>query len=109
MNDADDEEVPGLAGERTDLAWSRSGLAVLACLAAIARKFVPSLNDLSATAWVVSALVVGTAGWLIGLFWARLAAATTMSGRVVANPTTLRMVAYGTAILGAVGVVVALV
>ena len=31
----------GLAVERTTLAWSRSGLAVVGCLAALARRFVP--------------------------------------------------------------------
>ena len=106
---SDDEELPGLAGERTDMAWSRSGLAVLSCLAAIAKRFLPNLNNLSATGWVVSALVVGTSGWIIGLFWARLAAATSMSGRLVANETTLRVVAYGTAMLAAVALGVALI
>ena len=103
---ADDEEVPGLAGERTDMAWSRSGLAVLACLASITRKFLPHLRDLSATAWVVSALVVGSSGWIIGLFWSRFAAATTMAGRVVANDHTLRVVAYGTALLGTASIAI---
>ncbi len=31
----------GVAAERTDLAWGRSGLALLACLAILARRFFP--------------------------------------------------------------------
>jgi hypothetical protein len=33
----DERPDPGLASERTDLAWNRSGLALLACGAAVAR------------------------------------------------------------------------
>ena len=112
MNDTqarEDEEVPGLAGERTDMAWSRSGLSVLACFAAMARKFLPHLREVSATAWVVSAFVVGASGWIVGLFWARFATATTLAGRVVAHDHTLRIVAYGTALLGAVAITITFV
>lgn len=34
---------PGLAAERTDIAWARSGLAVVVCLAAILRR-VPAMQ-----------------------------------------------------------------
>jgi len=34
---------PGLAAERTDIAWARSGLAILTCLAAVLKR-VPSMG-----------------------------------------------------------------
>ena len=33
----EESPTPGLAGERTDLAWNRSGLALLACGIAVAK------------------------------------------------------------------------
>lgn len=108
MSADDDEVTPGLAGERTDMAWSRSGLAVLTCLAAIAKKLLPELDRVSGTAVIVAALVVGAGAWTVALLWARIVAATTLAGRSVADPRTLRLVAYGSAALGVAAIVIAL-
>jgi uncharacterized membrane protein YidH (DUF202 family) len=63
---ADPELTPrGTAQERTELAWNRSGLAVLVCLAAVVRRFWP----LDSTGAVV-VLVCGAAGgvaWVIAI------------------------------------------
>lgn len=96
----DDQDVSGLAGERTDMAWSRSGLAVLACLAAFVRRLLPDLSTLDARAIVIAALVIGMIAWVFGLFWARTVAAATLTGRRIADPRTMRVVAFGTAGLG---------
>ena len=104
----DDEETPGLAGARTDMAWSRSGLAVLACLAAIGKKLLPELDRASGRALIVAALVIAGAAWMLGLLWARTVARPTLEGRAVINPKTARLVAYGTAALAVAGVVIAL-
>ena len=106
---SDDTEVAGLAGERTDMAWSRSGLAVLSCLAAIAKRALGNLNEVSGRAVILAALLVGIVGWAIGLAWARLVARGTMEGRTVANPRTLAMTAYGTAALGAAALALAVI
>jgi len=105
----DDQEVAGLSGERTDLAWSRSGLGVLACLAAIVKRILPQLSTLDARAIVMVALVIGGVAWAFGLFWARMVAATTLAGRRVADTRTLRIVSIGTAALGVAATVIALI
>jgi len=59
--DADRDEV--VAAERTGLAWGRSGLALLACIAIVARRFFP----LDTRADHVAAFLLLGAG---GLGWA---------------------------------------
>ena len=105
---ADDPDVHGLAGERTDLAWSRSGLAFVVCVAAIAKRIAPELATLDARAIVVLALVVGGLAWGFAIFWARAVAGTTLTGRRIADEHKLRLIAYGTAAIGGAAAVVAL-
>ena len=104
----DDHEVPGLAGERTDMAWSRSGLAVLTCFAALAKRVLNRFENPSAFAIVMAALLVAGAGWAVGLAWARLIARAAVEGRPVANAHTLAATAYGTAALGVAALALAL-
>jgi uncharacterized membrane protein YidH (DUF202 family) len=92
----DDPDVPGLAGERTDLAWSRSALAVGVAGAAVLRRVWESIDTENAQAVVLALLGVGTATWLTALAWAHGAARTTMEGRRVASANVLRRVTLGT-------------
>jgi uncharacterized membrane protein YidH (DUF202 family) len=104
----DDQEVDGLARERTDLAWSRSGLAVFACLVAIAKRVLPDLSTLDARAIVVTALSVGALASAFSYLWARAVAVPAATGRQVADARKLRMVAFGTAALGVAATIIAL-
>lgn len=104
----DDNEVPGLAGERTDMAWSRSGLAVLTLLGAVAKRILDTVEDPSALAIVIAALAVAGVGWAVGLAWARLIARASLEGRPVANARTLAATAYGTSTLGIAALALAL-
>jgi hypothetical protein len=105
---SDDEDTPGLSGERTDMAWSRSGLAVLACLAALAKKLLGDLHRVSGSAIIVAGIAVGAAAWIFGLLWARTVAGSTLAGHTLAEARTLRLVAWGTAAIGVAAIAIAL-
>ncbi len=105
----DDQDVAGLAGARTDLAWSRSGLAVLTCLAAIAKRILPDLGSLDGRAILAAGLVIGGIAWMFSMLWSRSIAAKTLAGHSVANPRTLLMVAVGTSLLGVVAIGIAFI
>lgn len=60
---------PGLARERTELAWNRSGLAVLVAVAVLLRHLWP----LDGARSVVAAVLIGggTVAWTVGMWSAR--------------------------------------
>ena len=90
---------PGLAAERTDLAWNRSGLSLLACGAAVARGFTvgdPTPGRIGVGAAI---LVLGAFTWLLGAWQARRRSGAGLA-RVVARPRDLFPVAAGTAAVG---------
>jgi uncharacterized membrane protein YidH (DUF202 family) len=101
----DDEDLPGLAGERTDLAWSRSGLAVVTCAGAILKRILTSFESSTARVVVFGLLVSGGAAWMAAMGHARTVARTTIEGRAVANPRILRTTAYGTSALAGAALV----
>jgi uncharacterized membrane protein YidH (DUF202 family) len=92
-----------LAGERTDLAWTRSGIAFAVCIAVLLRRVWPinRADHLLALALVA----VGTLAWAVGLVLARRMARTTHRGRDVMDAPTLRLISGGTFVL-AVGALV---
>lgn len=102
------ERDPGLAAERTELAWGRSALSLFACGAAVSRG-IPSVTGAGARPWLgATLLALGAVVWLAGV---PLAAARARSGRFdarrIASYRELAPVAYGTALVGGAGLVIA--
>lgn len=104
----EDEQTPGLAGERTDLAWSRSGLAVVTCAGAILRRLVTSFESVSARLVVFGLIAVGGVAWMAAMAHARAVARSTIEGRIVADARALRVTAYGTTALAVASLVLAI-
>lgn len=100
------ERDKGLAAERTELAWGRSALSLLACGAAVA-KGVPNVNGSQGRLWVgVAILVFGGLVWLAGVPLA--AARKRLDGpRAPARYRELAPLALGTAFVGMAGLTVA--
>ena len=104
MTDVDFDD--GRAAERTELAWSRSALSLLACGAATA-KGIPKVTDGHPVTGVVL-LVLGGVVWLAGIPLARARAAATRRGeRPSASLRDLAPVACGTAVVGIAAIVIA--
>ena len=100
-------EPPGLAEERTDLAWTRSGIALLGAFAIMARKVWsggPDTIDLAALAL----LGVAGFGWAIGILGWRLAHHRRDAPQP-RHPRELLAVSLGTVALAAAGIVVTFV
>ena len=104
------ERDPGLAAERTELAWGRSSLALLAC-GAIVSKGLPGITDMGGRPWLgLTLLLLGGLVWLSGLPLAAERARETRAGnRRPAQLHELRPLAYGTAIVGMAALVIAVV
>ena len=96
-----EEESPqaGLAAERTDLAWNRSGLALLACGVVIMRGL--ALSHLSAAHVAVGAVVLALGGgvWALGGIQARRRSLA-VHARQRAEAIDLLPIAIGTAAVG---------
>ncbi|MEO7734699.1 MAG: DUF202 domain-containing protein [Kofleriaceae bacterium] len=96
----------GRAAERTELAWSRSALSLLACGAATA-KGIPTVTD-GHPITGIALLVLGGVVWLSGVPLARQRAAATQRGaRPGARMADLVPVALGTAVVGVAAIVIA--
>lgn len=83
-----------LAGERTDLAWTRSGIALVVCIAVLARRVWPI--DRADHLLAVALVALGGLAWAVGLVVARRVARTTHHGREVMDGPTLRWISIGT-------------
>ena len=94
-----DGRDPGLAAERTDLAWNRSGLALLACGAVVARGMTVGEPVPGRTAAGVVILVLGGTVWALG-WWQAQRRSRPGSARRIAGPGDLLPVALGTAAVG---------
>ncbi len=74
MPDDVDAVDQGLAGERTDLAWTRSGLAVAVCIAVLLRHLWPLHGDRQVVALVC--ISAGALAWAVTLVVGRRASTT---------------------------------
>jgi uncharacterized membrane protein YidH (DUF202 family) len=102
----DMDKDPGLARERTELAWSRSGLAVAVTVAIILRRLWPLSGDKAVVALVIIAL--GAILWVVGMQLGR----QTRLGRGSEGALTTsscRMMTIGTLVLAGAGFVVGVV
>ncbi len=99
-----DLEIEG-SEARTELAWTRTGLASLGCVALLGRRVALALDDPTAAA-ITACAIIAVAGiaWSIALaIGARRRAP--MSG-VRVDPRFLRFVTAGTALLAIAGIAV---
>ena len=99
-----DGRDPGLAAERTDLAWSRSGLSLVAFGALILRGIGRSPLSSPNIAIGVSVLALGACVSLVGAWHAK--GARRRRGRVT-TMSDLAPVSFGVAAIGVVALVIA--
>jgi uncharacterized membrane protein YidH (DUF202 family) len=104
---AEDEEVPGLAGERTELAWSRTSLSMAAIAAVALRRVWEQLDSVTARVAVFGLLAAAGAAWLAAVWWSATAGRSGLEGRPVVGAHVLRRLATGTVLIGGVALVLA--
>jgi len=99
-----DSRDPGLAAERTDLAWNRSGLSLLACGAVVMR-------GLARPPLVTGRVAVGITILALGAFTAALGSwrlrRARRGGARAATARDLRPIAFGVTVVGVAAFVVA--
>jgi hypothetical protein len=93
---------PGSARERTELAWTRSGLAVAVTVAVILRRLWPLSHDRAVAALAVVA--VAAICWVVAAHLARLKLGAVAGGGL--GTSTFRLLTIGTLALAAIGVVI---
>ena len=92
----------GSARERTELAWTRSGLAVAVTVAVIVRRLWPLSPDRAVAALAV--LAAAATCWVVAAHLARLRFGAAAGGGLGAS--TCRLLTVGTLALAAIGVVI---
>ena len=96
---------PGMAAERTDLAWSRSGLALGAC-GVVVLKGLPAITGTGSQPLIGAAiLVLGAVTWALGRWSAHRRRPRAGQPRGVASWSDLAPASYGTAAVGMAGLV----
>jgi hypothetical protein len=97
----------GLPGERTELAWNRSGLAVVACVAVLVRRIWP----LRGTDLVVALACIsgGAFAWAVALSVGRARSGVSGVARGRMSPKRAAYLTAGTLALAGAGIVLALV
>lgn len=106
MNDHHAHRDPGLAAERTELAWGRSAMALIACGAAVT-KGIPKVTGAGRPVIGVLILMLGGVTWLVGIPLERARRSTHQRARLVVRTRELMPVAFGTAFVGAAAFVLA--
>ncbi len=97
-------EESGLAQERTELAWSRSGLSVAATVAVMLRRLWPLTGDKEVVALVL--IATGAVIWVLGM---RLGRHRRFNVERGVTASTLRMLTIGTLALSAAAFFVGLI
>jgi uncharacterized membrane protein YidH (DUF202 family) len=90
----DHDPDDGLAGERTDLAWGRTGLSMVAILGTLLRAALRAGAAVQVAAVCLG--VVGAVIWALGLRRAQALAETTQTGRHAAEERVLTLITGGT-------------
>jgi uncharacterized membrane protein YidH (DUF202 family) len=83
----------GLAGERTDLAWSRTGLAMIVIIGGIGRRALTAPGALEIASLAV--VLLGTLIWAFGLRGAHRISRSTATGRHTTEMHLLTAVTIG--------------
>ena len=103
--DEDGTRDLGLARERTELAWSRSGLSVAATVAVTLRRLWPLTGDKAVLA--LALIAVGAVIWVLGMQLGRRQRLRAEGGGA-ATALTFRMLTIGTLTLAVAAFVVGL-
>lgn len=100
LTDREYERDPGLAAERTELAWDRSMLALFGCGAAIA-KGLPKLTGTPGRPGIgVAIFAAGALAWLAGVPYARMRRRAGRPPSPNARSWALAVLSLGTVLVG---------
>jgi uncharacterized membrane protein YidH (DUF202 family) len=105
----EDEEVPGLARERTDLAWSRTSLSMAVIAAVVLRRVWQQFDTVTARVAVFGLLGAAGLAWLAALWWSATVGRSGLEGRSVVAPYVLRRITGATVIVAGLALLLALV
>jgi hypothetical protein len=97
-----DGRDPGLARERTELAWSRSALSVAVAVAVTLRRLLSVTGDEALVTLVL--IIVGAVIWVLGMQLGRRRVGSEVDGAVTAS--TFRMLTIGTLVLAGAAFIV---
>ena len=103
---ADYERDPGLAAERTELAWGRSTLAMFAVGAAIVKGVPRVTGNASHPIAGIIIFALGALVWLAGAPYARARVRSVHGHRPPAEHRGLAALAFGTAAVGVAAMVI---
>jgi uncharacterized membrane protein YidH (DUF202 family) len=103
----DEEAIGGTEVARTDLAWSRSGLALAVAAAAIL-KVVVHVTDYRDSVIVFTVLAAAAVAWAFSVAHGRIITVDALEGRLVRDQRKLRTVAIVTVLFAIGSLVVAI-
>jgi hypothetical protein len=97
----------GLTGERTDLAWNRSGLAFVVCIAVLVRRTWPLRGTEQVVA--LSCISAGSIAWAFALSFGHRLFGRTSVERERLSPARAALITAGTVALALAALALALV
>jgi uncharacterized membrane protein YidH (DUF202 family) len=100
-----EDDGPAGAEARTDLAWSRSGLAIVAAAAAIL-KIVINIGDYRAPVAVLGLLIAGAVAWVFTIANGHYVAGPALAGQRQSSQAKVRFVAVVTTLFAAGALVI---